>query len=92
MAKVRIKNEGIEIEVADGGNLMEAIQDKCNIPFGCGNGDCGTCMIAVTKGVENLSPQTHKEWDYLKRHNANSPKQRLACQVWVKKGEIEIEY
>ncbi len=91
MAKVRIVNEGITVEVPEGGRLLAYIREKSNMPFGCEKGECGTCICTVLRGIENIRPPAHEEWNYLKINGAY-PNQRLACQIWVKKGELEIEY
>jgi hypothetical protein len=41
--------------------------------------------------MENLAPKAHDEWALLQAKGA-LPSQRLACRIWVKKGEVEIEY
>jgi ferredoxin len=91
MAKVTIRNEGVSFEVPDGSRLMEYAQKNSNLPFGCENGKCGTCICTIIKGMENISPRQHDEWFLLQKRGATSG-QRLACQIWVKKGEVEIEY
>jgi ferredoxin len=91
MAKVTIRNEGISFEVPDGARLLEYAKEGSAMPFGCENGKCGTCICTVIKGMENLNPKAHEEWLYLQKKGA-TPSQRLACRIWVKKGEVEIEY
>jgi ferredoxin len=61
------------------------------MPFGCENGECGTCLCTVVKGLENINAKNHNEWLFLQKRNA-TPNQRLGCQIYVKKGEVEIEY
>ncbi len=91
MAKVTIMNEGVSFEVPDGARLLDYIKENSSLPFGCEGGTCGTCICTVLKGLENLNPRNHEEWLHLQKRGA-TPSQRLACQIWVKKGEIEIEY
>lgn len=91
MAKIKILNEKIEFEVPEGGRLSEYAKEKSSMPFGCENGECGTCLCTVVKGLENINARNHDEWLYLQKRNA-TPNQRLGCQIYVKKGEIEIEY
>ncbi len=91
MAKIIIRNEGISIDVPDGAKLLDYIKENSSMLFGCENGQCGTCMCTIMKGRENLNDPTHGEWAYLKSRNATSG-QRLGCQLYVKKGEVEIEY
>ena len=91
MAKVRIRNEGTEFEVPDGEPLLNYAKEHSSILFGCGKGECGTCVCFVSKGSAFVSPKTKKEEETLNRIGAY-PSQRLACQIKIKKGEVEIEY
>ncbi|MEW6748554.1 MAG: 2Fe-2S iron-sulfur cluster-binding protein [Candidatus Micrarchaeota archaeon] len=90
MAKVRLKNDGIEVEVPDGSMVLDYLKDT-NLPRGCEEGECGVCVCSVSKGTENTERKTQKEETTLARIGAY-PSQRLACQLKIKKGEIEVEY
>lgn len=64
----------------------EAIQASCEtlgVPFGCQAGNCGTCVIIVESGMENLEPMTDLEGDMGLKEN-----ERLACQARIKNGEV----
>ena len=91
MAKVTVRNEGISFEVPDGARFLEYAKRLSSMPFGCENGKCGTCICTIMKGMDHLNPQKHDEWMLLQKRGA-LPSQRLACQVWVKQGEVEMEY
>ncbi|AFY72697.1 ferredoxin [Synechococcus sp. PCC 7502] len=52
-----------------------------------GYGQCGTCVVEITKGIENLSPRTDFETFKFKRKPDNY---RLACQVVVN-GDISVK-
>ena len=91
MAKLTIRNEQKQIDIPDGARLLEYAKAQSNMLFGCENAECGTCLCTVVKGAENLNARNHKEDVFLKGIGATSG-QRLGCQVWVKKGEVEIEY
>jgi ferredoxin len=91
MARVRIRNEGVEFEVPDGDWLRPYAEKHSNVLFGCGKGECGTCICSISKGSENVEPRTQREELTLAKMGAY-PSQRLACQIKVKKGEVEIEY
>jgi 2Fe-2S ferredoxin len=91
MAKVRVRNEGTEFVVPDGEKLIEYAKKNSSLLFGCEKGECGVCICSVSKGGENVFPKTQREELTLAKMSAY-PSQRLACQIKVKKGEIEIEY
>ena len=91
MAKITIINEGVSFEMPDGGRLMDYATENSAMLFGCGGGRCGTCICTIMKGVENLRERGHDEWLYLQKIGA-SPNQRLACMIWVKRGEVTLEY
>lgn len=90
MAKVKIRNENLTIEVPDGAWLFGYLKES-NLPFGCEKGDCGMCICSIVRGLENLERKTQKEEVTLNRLRAY-PSQRLACQLKIRKGEVEIEY
>jgi 2Fe-2S ferredoxin len=91
IARVRIRNEDIEFEVPDGEMLMPYAKKHSSMLFGCEKGECGTCVCSVSKGTENVNIKTHKEEMTLAQQGAY-PSARLACQIRIKKGEVEIEY
>ena len=86
MAKIINVDTKKEIEIPDEGEIRDACEDL-GVPFGCRNGICGTCMIDIVEGEENLSELTEKEHD-LDRDRTH----RLACQSKVKSGNIKIEF
>lgn len=86
MAKLIANNED-EVEVADG----ERIKDVCEelgVPFACEEGICGTCVIEVTEGMENLSEFTEEEEDFI----GDRGTERLACQCRIKGGCVKISF
>ncbi|MCI5053111.1 MAG: (2Fe-2S)-binding protein [Simkaniaceae bacterium] len=67
------------------------IKDSCEeagIPFGCEEGVCGTCIVEVEEGMENLSEFTEEEFDFLGELDC----ERLACQCKILKGEVKLRY
>jgi len=86
MAKIINSKTKQEIEIPEGESIQEACE-KLGVPFGCQNGLCGTCMINIDSGEENLSELTEEE-KILERDK----KHRLACQCKIKKGEIRISW
>jgi ferredoxin len=86
MPKLIDNKTGKEIEVSEGENLRESAEEL-GVPFGCRDGICGTCMIDIVSGEENLNELTEREKD-LERDRKN----RLACQCKIKQGEVRIEF
>ncbi|WOD38240.1 2Fe-2S iron-sulfur cluster-binding protein [Nodosilinea sp. E11] len=88
MANVKFVNEDTEITMADGANLrFKALENRIDIYtfsgklMNCGGyGQCGTCVVDVVAGGENLSPRTQVEERKLKKWPSSC---RLACQTTV---------
>jgi len=85
MAKL-ITDDGEEREVKDGEPIAEAAKDL-GIPFSCEDGICGTCMIEILEGKENLSELNQEEQDM-----GMDRETRLACQCKIKSGLVKIKY
>ncbi len=84
--------DGNFVDVNSGSNLSEVLNiQNSPILFGCRTGICGTCLVDVKNGVENLSPLGEDEKEYLQITSEKRPNARLACQLFIK-GEIELEY
>lgn len=75
-----------EIEVEDGDRIKGACE-QLGVFFGCDDGICGTCVIEVKKGMENLSPLNDKE-----KALGMTGNKRLACQCTLKSGTVEIDF
>jgi ferredoxin len=88
MASIKFLNEDQEIVVAEGSNLrFKALEHQIDLYtftgklMNCGGyGQCGTCVVAVVDGPQNLSPRTAVEERKLKKWPGNC---RLACQTTV---------
>lgn len=80
-----------QIVIAPNRKLVE-ICDEFNTPilFGCRACSCGTCLIEVTKGQENLSFITDEEKILLEVMAEGNDKARLACQCIVN-GSISVK-
>lgn len=87
MAKLIYKNTGEEKELEDGSPIAEACEEA-GVPFACTEGICGTCVIEVIEGMENLSDFTQEEKDFLGEQNH----ERLACQCKIKCGTVKINF
>ncbi len=49
--------------------------------FGCRTGLCGTCLVKVTAGAEQLTPASAEEREVLAILVPDEPLARLACQI-----------
>lgn len=85
---VKFIKENKEAVAGDGANLrIKAIENGVELytlvgkMTNCGGyGQCGTCVVEIVEGMENLSPRTEAEERKLKKKPANY---RLACQTLV---------
>lgn len=105
MPKVMLINEKLDLEVPSGANLRDECR-KAGVSvyagmekyLNCqGFGLCGTCLVFVKKGMENLSPKTLKEKFNFMAHPktmlaaiGHENEARLACQVAVQ-GDCSVE-
>ena len=80
-----LKTDKKEIKVKDNSSLIGPCR-KLGVLFGCENGVCGSCMIKVEEGMENLSKMTEQEENMMMEKGF-----RLACQCIIKKGTIKIK-
>jgi len=85
MPKITNNQTGKSIELKKDEPIRNAIE-KLGVPFGCEEGICGTCMIDILEGEDNLSDLTEAEKDLMR-----DKKHRLACQCKIKKGEVKFE-
>lgn len=91
MPKLKIINDNVTIELPEGAKLSDYLKENTAFLFGCENAECATCMCTVVSGMENLNVKNHKEWVLLQKKYA-TPGQRLGCQLYIKKGDVTIEY
>ncbi|MFH1218368.1 MAG: 2Fe-2S iron-sulfur cluster-binding protein [Candidatus Peregrinibacteria bacterium] len=91
MPKVTFKKTGAEAEVSEGVDLKTVTRDNgWPIVYGCEDGVCGTCVIKIESGAENLSEVTEQEKQTLEIMGLDSAKYRLACQCKVQ-GDCVID-
>ena len=88
MATLIFDNTGEELEMENGSPLAE-VCEEAGVPFACTEGVCGTCVIEVIDGEENLSPQTEEEKDFL---GEGCTDERLACQCKLMKDTVKIRF
>ena len=88
MAKLIFEHNNEEIELPDNSPIAEACEEA-GVPFACTEGVCGTCVIEIKEGQENLSKPTQEEEDFL---GAGTTDERLACQCRIKTGSVKISF
>lgn len=92
---ITFTKENKDVIVAQGANLREkALQNGIDIYtlkgklMNCGGyGQCGTCIVEIVEGMENLSPRTDFEQRVLKKKPESY---RLACQAIVN-GAVRVK-
>lgn len=61
--------------------LEVAIRSRISINHTCGgNGTCGTCLVEICEGLNELNPRTDVEQEMAEERNFASY-ERLACQI-----------
>ena len=89
MATLKFNNTNEEVELPDDSPIQEACEEA-GVPFACTEGVCGTCIVEVLSGNENLSEPTEAEIDFLGEDGCTS--ERMACQCRLKQGTVEITF
>lgn len=87
MAKLIFETTSDETDLPEGSPIQEACEEQ-GVPFACTEGVCGTCIVEVTEGMDNLSPYTQEEEDFLGEMGC----ERMACQCKILKGQVAIKY
>ncbi len=92
MAKAILTFSDIDLTVrVPAGSRIIEISERVGsgVPYGCREGDCGTCIVRVEEGWRNLSEPSVLERKILKDNTAGRH-ERLACQAQVLEGEIKV--
>ena len=90
MPKIRFEDDDLEVEAEVGANLRDvAMREGSSIPFGCEQGICGTCLIEVPEGDDNLNDAEDQEMETLEAMGAEDG-QRLACQCQAE-GDVTVK-
>lgn len=87
MGRLIFEHSGEEIQVPDGEGII-TFCEEAGVPFACTEGVCGTCVIEVSEGMENLTAPTQEEKDFF----GDEGKERLACQCKLKQGCVKIKF
>ncbi len=78
------EDKAFELEAGENiGFFCEEYGGAC---IACSEGICGSCMIDVAEGMENLSPFTEAEQDFLDPEGTS----RLSCQCSIQSGTVRI--
>lgn len=87
-SKLIFDHNNEEIELENGSPLAE-VCEEAGVPFACTEGVCGTCVIVIKEGKENLTDPTQEEEDFL---GEGTTDERLACQCKIKGGCVRISF
>ena len=95
MACIKFVKEDKEIEASTGSNLRFKAQENSIDIYTfmgkltqCGGyGQCGTCVVDIIEGIENMSPRTAVEEKMLRKRPSTC---RLACQTTIQ-GPASVE-
>lgn len=95
--RVEIINDFLAINVEPGKTIQDIVEASGSaLPFGCRDGECGTCVVEIEQGMDYLSPVTDKEVKVMKEvmGGLSTDKSRCSCQMKVNKpnGLIRIKY
>lgn len=89
-ANVTFEDIGITVTVPAGTRLIEVSEQVgTGITYSCREGECGTCMMKIVSGMENLAERSVLE-DKVLQENLAGRNNRLACQAQVLGGEIVV--
>lgn len=88
MPHLKFDHNGEQVELPEGAPIAEACEEA-GVPFACTEGVCGTCVIEIKEGKENLSSPTQEEEDFLGEGTCD---ERLACQCRIKNGTVRITF
>jgi ferredoxin, 2Fe-2S len=92
MPRVTVLPANLSADVQPGELLIKA-GEKAGVEMeaGCFNCFCGTCLVEVVDGMENLDAPSDDELEVLDQWNKDPEKCRLSCCVKVKgPGDIVI--
>ena len=90
MVTIHFEDDQKSIQV----EIERSLSDICDeyptsVLFGCREAVCGTCLVEVLGGLDNLSPITDDEQELLSVLAPDNSRARLACQCVVR-GDIRI--
>ena len=91
MPKITVLPANLCAEVPTDSLLLEAGEKAgVHMEAGCLSCSCGTCVVGVVSGMQNLQPPSAEELDVLDEWSRESDKYRLACCVRINQGDVVI--
>ncbi len=87
MARLYFESTAESEELQDGSSCQECCENH-GIPFACTEGICGTCIVPVTEGMNNLSAPSDAEIDFLGESGVKT--ERMMCQCKILHGTVRI--
>lgn len=87
MGRLFFDSETLGVDIPDGARILEVCKEN-GVNFACQDGLCGSCVIKVSDGRENLTAPTLEEEDFF---GMPSQDERLACQCALKHGTVRIK-
>ena len=89
-ADVTFEDIGVTVTVPAGTRPIEVSEKAgAGITYSCREGECGTCIMKIVSGMENLVQRSVLE-DKVLQENLAGRNDRLACQAQVLGGEIVV--
>ncbi len=85
MAKIIFEENNEEADLPDNSQIAEACE-QAGVPFACTECVCGTCVIEVTEGMENLTEFNEAEADFL------GDLERAPLPVQIRNGCVKIKF
>ena len=95
--RVEIVNDVLASNVKPGSTIQDVVEASGSaLPFGCRDGQCGTCLVSIEQGMEFLSDINDKEKKVISEVGTglDTTKARLSCQMKIVKpnGVVRIKY
>lgn len=90
MPKLTFLRSNRSFDVPAGTRFLEFCDEHPGLhDFGCQSGSCGTCVLALVTGAENVNPASRDESDTLEMCT-DVAGARLGCQLEIR-GDCSIE-
>ena len=91
MAEIIFETDNFTVEASDNSAISDVADEKdASLPFGCREGQCGTCRVIVIEGMENLNDIENEEKLILDEEELGQGF-RLGCQLIIKSGRVVLK-